>query len=86
MSIIDGVKPSGEHGSVLDLLLSMREFLGILVFEYVFSFDVQQLKWEDNLKIVPNLSYSNNLVKLRVVLGFLGMLSPNLFCAISVPY
>ena len=41
-----------------------------MVKAYVFSFDMQQYKGEDNLKLVWNeLSYSNNLVKMRVVLG-----------------
>ena len=35
----------------------------------MFSFDIQQEKAEDNLKLGPNLSYSNNLVNIRVVLG-----------------
>ena len=30
---------------------------------------MQQLKGEDNFKLMPNLSYSNNLVEIRVVLG-----------------
>ena len=34
-----------------------------------FSFSMQKQKGEDNLKLVPNLSYSNNLVKIRVSLG-----------------
>ena len=40
--------------------------------EHLFSFDTNNEKGEDNLKlIVPNLSYSNNLIKIRVVLGVL---------------
>ena len=38
--------------------------------EHLFSFSMQLYKGEDNLKfIMPNLSYSNNLIKIRVVLG-----------------
>ena len=58
-----------EHGSVLDLLLSMWEVPGwFTATEYVFIFDMQHWKWEDNLRLVPNFSYSNNLVKIRVFL------------------
>ena len=53
--IIDYSTACGEKSSVLDLLLSMWEVpVWFSVKEYVFSFDMQQQKGEDNLKLVPN--------------------------------
>ena len=67
LCILDVCESIGEHGSVVDSLLSMQDVwdqFPVKCFQFLYA----TIKRERQLEVSANLSYSNNLVKIRVVL------------------
>ena len=64
------ISPICEHGSVLDWSFTKREVLGSIPGQGICShFSYATTKMGRQLEVSAKSSYSNNLVKIRVVLG-----------------